>query len=101
MQRQQQTVELRFEHPAPHADRSVEHLAKTLQRERGKKCETKHPLCQLTHTHTRDMDSLQIDRDRWPSVWKDKLPKLQRQNRQSICTHLTNYVVLTVFLVQG
>lgn len=37
MQRQQKTVELRFQHPAPHADRSVKHLAQTLQRGRGKK----------------------------------------------------------------
>lgn len=52
MQRQQQTVELRFQHPAPHADRSVENLAQTLQRgsEGKKKCEAEHPLCHLTHT---------------------------------------------------
>lgn len=54
MQRQQQTVELRFQHPAPHAERRIEHLAQTLRRgRRGKKRETEHPHSQITHTHRR------------------------------------------------
>lgn len=39
---------------------------------------------QNTHSviwHTQDMDSLQMDRDWWPSVWKDKLSKLQRPHK--------------------
>lgn len=54
MQRQQQTVELRFQHPAPHAERCIEHLAQTLWRgRRGEKRQTEHPHSQITHRHRR------------------------------------------------
>lgn len=63
MQRQQQTVELRFQHPALHAERRIEHLAQTLRRgSRGKK-EKQNTHILKSHTYTGDMDSLQMDRD--------------------------------------
>lgn len=63
MQRQQQTVQLRFQHPAPHAEGRVEHLAQTLRRGRRGKREKQNTHILKSHTHTGDMDSLQMDRD--------------------------------------
>lgn len=76
MQRQQQTVELRFQHPAPHAERRIEHLAQTLRRgRRGEKRETEHPHSQITHTQ--EIWTVYRWTETDGPVWKDKLSHLQ------------------------